>query len=254
MRTMLREHGDLDSLGYFATRRDKAVVWDSEDPARARAGISYRVVRGVSLASGNPVGDPEHWPAAIEAWRRDARENGWSLAVMAAGSEGAAAFEAAGLTVFEIGDEAILDLGSFSLNAPGLKPVRQAVSRLRRRGYDVEVRRHDALTAADFERLAASAASWRGDGGDERGFSMALGRLGDPLDGDCVLVEAHDGDGDPARLRQPGALGTQRSVARPDAPRPDRRQRPRRAARQRAGRAGAAARRAPGVAELRDVP
>ena len=27
---------------------------------------------------------------------------------------------------------------------------------------------------------------------------MALGRLGDPLDGDCVLVEAHDGDG---RLR-----------------------------------------------------
>ncbi len=196
VRTMLREHGDLDSLGYFATRRDKAVVWDHEDPAQARAGVSYRVVRGVSLASGNPVGDPEHWPAAIEAWRRDARANGWSLAVMAAGSEGAAAFEAAGLTVFEIGDEAILDLGSFSLNAPGLKPVRQAVSRLRRRGYDVEVRRHDTLTAQDFDRLAASASSWRGDGGDERGFSMALGRLGDPLDGDCVLVEAHDGQGE----------------------------------------------------------
>ena len=89
VRTMLREHGDLDSLGYFATRRDKAVVWDSDDPAQARAGVSYRVVRGVSLASGNPVGDPEHWPAAIEAWRRDARANGWSLAVMAAGCEGA---------------------------------------------------------------------------------------------------------------------------------------------------------------------
>ena len=67
VRTMLRDHGDLDSLGYFATRRDKAVVWDHEDPAQARAGVSYRVVRGVSLASGNPVGDPEHWPAAIEA-------------------------------------------------------------------------------------------------------------------------------------------------------------------------------------------
>ena len=198
VRTMLRDHGDLDSLGYFATRRDKAVVWDHEDPTQARAGVSYRVVRGVSLASGNPVGDPEHWPAAIEAWRRDARANGWSLAVMAAGSEGARAFEEAGLTVFEIGDEAILDLGDFSLNGPGLKPVRQAVSRLRRRGYDVEVRRHDMLTAEDFDRLAASASSWRGDGGDERGFSMALGRLGDPLDGDCVLVEARDGDG---RLR-----------------------------------------------------
>ena len=192
VRTMLRDHGDLDSLGYFATRRDKAVVWDADDRARARAGVSYRVVRGVSLASGNPVGDPQRWPAAIDAWRHTARANGWSLAVMAAGPDGAAAFEAAGLTVFEIGDEAILDLGAFSLNAAGLKPVRQAVSRLRRRGYDVAVRRHDALTPEDFARLAASAASWRGDGGDERGFSMALGRLGDPLDGDCVLVEARD--------------------------------------------------------------
>ena len=119
VRTMLREHGDLDSLGYFATRRDKAVVWDADDPARARAGVSYRVVRGVSLASGNPIGDPEHWGAAIDAWRRDARANGWSLAVMAAGSEGARAFEEAGLTVFEIGDEAILDLGGFSLTELG---------------------------------------------------------------------------------------------------------------------------------------
>ena len=33
----------------------------------------------------------------------------------------------------------------------------------------------------------------------ERGFSMALGRLGDPADGDCVLVEARDGDGRAAR-------------------------------------------------------
>jgi lysyl-tRNA synthetase, class II len=196
VRMMLRDHGDLDSLGYFATRRDKAVVWDHDDPEQARAGVSYRVVRGVSLASGNPVGDPLRWPAAIDAWRRDARANGWSLAVMAAGSEGARAFEDAGLTVFEIGDEAILDLLSFSLNAPGLKPVRQAVSRLHRRGYVVEVRRHDALTAQDFDRLAVSASSWRGDGGDERGFSMALGRLGDPLDGDCVLVEARDAEGE----------------------------------------------------------
>jgi len=198
VRAMLRDHGDLDSLGYFASRRDKAVVWDHVDPAQARAGVSYRVVSGVSLASGNPIGEREYWPAAIEEWKNAARANGWSLAVMAAGSEGAQAFEAAGLTVFEIGDEAILDLGSFSLNAPGLKPVRQAVSRLRRRGYDVVVRRHGLLTDADFARLADSASSWRGDGGDERGFSMALGRLGDPLDDDCVLVEAHDGDG---RLR-----------------------------------------------------
>jgi lysyl-tRNA synthetase class 2 len=195
VRTLLRTFGDSDSLGYFATRRDKSIVWNTGDPATARAGVSYRVIGSVSLASGNPVGDPEHWGSAIERWRAKARANGWSLAVMGAGELGAAAYTEAGLTAFEIGDEAILDMRSFSLNGPGMKSVRQSVSRLQRRGYTTNVVRHGDLDPAQFDALSASAARWRGDGGDERGFSMALGRLGDPLDSQCVLVEAHDVDG-----------------------------------------------------------
>jgi lysyl-tRNA synthetase class 2 len=194
VRTLLREFGDEDSLGYFATRRDKSVVWDTGEPATARAGISHRVFGSVSLASGNPVGDPQHWGEAIAAWREEARANGWSLAVMGAGETGAAAYAEAGLEAYEIGDEAILDIRSFSLNGPGMKPVRQAAHRLQRRGYTIKVVRHRALSADDFAMLDSSAGAWRGDGGDERGFSMALGRLGDPLDGDCVLVAARDGE------------------------------------------------------------
>ena len=195
VRTLLRTFGDSDSLGYFATRRDKSIVWNTGDPATAQAGVSYRVIGSVSLASGNPVGDPEHWGYAIERWRAKARANGWSLAVMGAGELGAAAYTEAGLTAFEIGDEAILDMRSFSLNGPGMKSVRQSVSRLQRRGYTTNVVRHGDLDPAQFDALSSSAARWRGDGGDERGFSMALGRLGDPLDSQCVLVEAHDVDG-----------------------------------------------------------
>ena len=198
MRTLLRDFGEEDSLGYFATRRDKAVIWDTGDPATARSGVSYRAIGSVSLASGEPLGDPLTWPAAIEAWRADARSNGLSLAVMGAGEQGAAAYGTAGLTAFEIGDEAIIDLKSFSLNGPGMKAVRQSVSRLQRRGYTTRVLRHSELDAAGFATLSADAAQWRGDGGDERGFSMALGRLGDPLDGECVMVQSYDESG---RLR-----------------------------------------------------
>ncbi|WP_344806424.1 bifunctional lysylphosphatidylglycerol synthetase/lysine--tRNA ligase LysX [Microlunatus ginsengisoli] len=195
VRTLLRRYGDEDSLGYFATRRDKSVVWSNGDPATAPAGVSYRVVGSVSLASGNPVGDPLHWPTAIERWRAQARANGWSLAVMGAGENGAAAYTAAGLEAYEIGDEAILDLRTFSLNGPGMKAVRQSVSRLQRRGYTTHVNRHSTIDPIHFRLLTDAAAQWRGDGGDERGFSMALGRLGDPLDGDCLMVEVHDADG-----------------------------------------------------------
>ena len=195
VRALLRECGDQDSLGYFATRRDKAVVWDTEDPAVAKAGISYRVFGSVSLASGDPLGDPLHWDRAIDAWRRLARGNGWSLAAIGVGTQGALAYQRAGLGAFELGDEAIVDMGAFSLNGPGMKPVRQAVNRLRRRGYTTEIQRHSAVDDSEFAALEEAASHWRGDGGDERGFSMALGRLGDSLDGDCVLVAARDGDG-----------------------------------------------------------
>jgi lysyl-tRNA synthetase, class II len=196
VRTLLRSFGDWDSLGYFATRRDKSIVWNTGDPATAQAGVSYRVIGSVSLASGNPVGDPDHWESAIEQWRAKARASGWSLAVMGAGQPGAAAYTEAGLTAFEIGDEAILDMRTFSLNGPGMKAVRQSVSRLQRRGYTTTVVRHGDVDPAHFDELSNSASRWRGDGGDERGFSMALGRLGDPLDSQCVLVETHDADGE----------------------------------------------------------
>ncbi|WP_122817930.1 bifunctional lysylphosphatidylglycerol synthetase/lysine--tRNA ligase LysX [Nocardioides pantholopis] len=195
VRGLLRDFGDHDSLGYFATRRDKAVVWDSGSPETARAGVSYRTVGSVSLASGNPVGDPAYWPEAIGRWRAEARAKGWSLAVMGAGHEGALAYADAGLSLLDIGDEAVVDMADFSLNAPGMKSVRRSVSRLHRRGYTTRVQRHASLTEADFAALDAAAGSWRGDGGDERGFSMALGRLGDPLDGACVLVAAYDAEG-----------------------------------------------------------
>jgi len=198
VRTLLRDFGELDSLGYFATRRDKSVVWDTENVGDARAGVSYRVIGSVCLASGNPVGDPERWPAAIERWRDYARAHGWSLAVIGAGTEGAHAFADAGLTMLELGDEAIIDMRTFTLNGPGMKPVRQSVNRLRRHGYTTRVVRHANLTDEDFAALDEAAAHWRGDGGEERGFSMALGRIADPLDGACVLVEARDAEG---RLR-----------------------------------------------------
>ena len=69
-----------------------------------------------------------------------------------------------------------------------MKPVRQAVNRVQR-GVTVAVRRHRDIPADEMRRIVAHADEWR-DTETERGFSMALGRLGDPTDGDCLLVEA----------------------------------------------------------------
>ncbi|WP_373862593.1 bifunctional lysylphosphatidylglycerol synthetase/lysine--tRNA ligase LysX [Nocardia lijiangensis] len=185
IRGLLDRADEEDSLGYFATRRDKAVVFAPS----GKAAITYRVELGVCLASGDPIGIREAWPQAIDAWLRLADQFGWAPAVMGAGELGATAYRRAGLSVLRLGDEAILDTRSFSLAGPELKQVRQAANRLRKHGISVRIRRHRDIPAEELPQVIARADAWR-DTETERGFSMALGRLGDPLDGDCLLVEA----------------------------------------------------------------
>jgi lysyl-tRNA synthetase class 2 len=185
IRGLLELFGKNDSLGYFATRRDKAVVF----APNGRAAITYRVEVGVCLASGDPIGDPKAWPAAIHAWLTLCQTYGWAPGVMGASSTAAEAFRQAGLNALQLGDEAILHPDNFRLSGPDMRAVRQAVTRARRAGATVRIRRHRDIGSEEMAQVIARGEAWR-DTESERGFSMALGRLGDPADGDCLLVEA----------------------------------------------------------------
>ncbi|KUN05626.1 hypothetical protein AQI95_15615 [Streptomyces yokosukanensis] len=193
LRTLLERHGERDSLGYFALRREKSVVWSPT----GKAAVAYRVVGGVSLASGDPLGDPEAWPGAIAPWLAEARAHGWIPAVMGASEEAGTVYARHGLDALELGDEAIVEVADFTLEGRAMRTVRQAYNRVKRAGYQVRIRRHEDISADEMAYLVERADDWR-DGATERGFSMALGRLGDPEDGRCVMLECTDAEG---RLR-----------------------------------------------------
>ena len=190
IRGLLEVYGKNDSLGYFATRRDKSVIF----APNGRAAITYRVEVGVCLASGDPVGDPRAWPQAIAAWLQLCRDYGWAPGVMGASSTAAQSFREAGLNALQLGDEAILYPDKFRLSGPDMKAVRQAVTRAKRAGLTVRMRRHRDLSDTEMADVITRADMWR-DTETERGFSMALGRLGDRADGDCLLVEAVGSEG-----------------------------------------------------------
>ncbi|MFF8929491.1 phosphatidylglycerol lysyltransferase domain-containing protein [Streptomyces longwoodensis] len=195
LRALLARHGERDSLGYFALRRDKSAVFSPT----GKAAVAYRVVGGVSLASGDPIGDPEAWPGAIAAWLAEARRHAWTPAVMGASEEAGNIYARHGMDALELGDEAVVDVCDFTLDGRPMRVVRQAHNRIRRAGYTVRIRRHHDIPDDEMAALVARADAWR-DGATERGFSMALGRLGDPSDGNCVMLECHDADGQPRAL------------------------------------------------------
>ncbi|MCD2188421.1 phosphatidylglycerol lysyltransferase domain-containing protein [Actinomycetospora soli] len=205
IRGLLEKHGKADSLGYFALRRDKAVVFSET----GKAAVAYRVVAGVALASGDPLGDVEAWPGAIEEFVGVCRRHGWVPAVLGCSETGARVWSReAGLDALELGDEAVVDVATFSLQGRAMRTVRQAVSRIKRAGYETTVRRLRDVPAAELTELAACVERWRG-GPDERGFSMALSRVGDAeADPEAVVVVA-TAEGAPRGLLQFVPWGTE---------------------------------------------
>ncbi|HVH93904.1 MAG TPA: phosphatidylglycerol lysyltransferase domain-containing protein, partial [Nocardioidaceae bacterium] len=196
-RTLLDRWGAVDSLSWFALREDRAVMFSP----RRKAAVSYRIVGGVSLAAGDPLGDPEAWPGAISAWLEEAQAHGWVPGVLGASERGAEAYQRFGLDALELGDEAILRTAEFSTDGRRMRVVRQAVSRCRRAGLTTTCRRVRDLDKATRTDVVTSADAWR-NGEIERGFSMALGRLADPQDPDAVLVLCRDPSGELRGLLQ----------------------------------------------------
>ncbi|MFT4201733.1 MAG: bifunctional lysylphosphatidylglycerol synthetase/lysine--tRNA ligase LysX [Gordonia sp. (in: high G+C Gram-positive bacteria)] len=194
IRALIQTYGAKDSLAYFSTRRDKAAVFSPD----GRAAITYRVEVSVGMAGGDPVGDPKSWPAAIAAFIDVCEQYGWHPAAIGVSERGAAAYQQAGLSLLGIGDESIIHPREFTLAGPESRNVRHAVAHARRRGLTVRIRRHHEIPAEEMAEIEQLADAWR-DTDEERGFAMALGRLGDPLDGDCLLVQAESGGDGPDR-------------------------------------------------------
>jgi lysyl-tRNA synthetase, class II len=186
IRELLAKYGDRDSLGYFALRDDKSVIWSPT----GKACICYRVVSGVMLASGDPIGDPEAWPGAIGPFLDEAARHAWKPAVMGCSELGAEVWcREGGLTALELGDEAIVNTADFSLSGRSMRNVRQMVNRVAKHGYVAEVRRIGDIPPDELAAIIKAAGSWLG-GQTERGFSMALGRIGAPGDEESVLATA----------------------------------------------------------------
>ena len=191
-RTITREHGS-DSLAPFAIREDKAFHF------AAGGFVAYRVLRETAVVSGDPVGPPGSAPAILESFVRFAEARGWNVVITAASDRHLSACKQLGLRVLRIGDEAVVDPRTFSLEGRPIRKVRQSIARVKRHGWRVEVVDDGVVSAELGRELAEVEADWRSRQWRLIGFAMTLGRLAGTDDRDGgVYVLGRDADG---RLR-----------------------------------------------------
>ena len=93
-----------DTLAPFALRADKYEYFFGEEE---RSFLAYRVVGGVAIVAGDPVGPGDDLPALLVAFIEFAHGRGWRLAVLGASSSFLDLYRANGLHSLYHGDEAM---------------------------------------------------------------------------------------------------------------------------------------------------
>jgi lysyl-tRNA synthetase class 2 len=193
-RDIVRRHG-RGTLDYFALRDDKQFFFFHDSL------VAYAVYGGVALISPDPIGPATERAGVLASFQRFAEQRGWTIAVIGASEEWLPFYQAVGLHQIYVGDEAVVNCQTFSLDGGKMKGLRQACTRLARNGYTVEF--VDPATISR-DRVAGIVDLMgklrRGEG--ERGFSMMLGRMFHPRDRGLLLTIVSAPDGSPAAICQ----------------------------------------------------
>jgi lysyl-tRNA synthetase class 2 len=188
-RELVRRHGD-DTLAYFKLRRDQHYLFSPD----RRAFLGFRVEAGVLLVSGDPVGPQAAIPPLLRQLSLFAETRGLRLAALGVGERMRPLWEQLGLRSLYLGDEAVVETASFSLEGRPIRKVRQSVTRLEKQDYVAELRQLAELSDAELAELEQVSRSWR-EGRAERGFAMSLDELRREDHGDSLVVLGRDADG-----------------------------------------------------------
>jgi len=183
---LVRTHG-RDTLAFFKLRRDTSLFFSSDRSAF----VAYKVSGRILLASGDPVGEAQSLPRLLSELCEFAERRGLALGAIGAGEDLLGLYREAGLQALYIGDEAIVDTRSFSLDGRAIRKVRQSVNRLTAAGYSTDVCSPGDLDEATLDQLERVSSSWR-QGTPERGFAMAMDDLACAHFRDTTVVTARD--------------------------------------------------------------
>ena len=204
MRSLIA-HRDSGTLAPFALRYDKSYVFEPG----GRAAIGYRVLAGMAMVGGDPIGAKDSWPAAMDAFLAESERRGWRPAVLGSGPEARDLWTQRGMRGFGIGDEVVVDVDSFSLSGRSMRNVRQAVRRTEHAGVWVSVVPERELSPELAAQLRRIHRAWLGRGttrrprpdadmipqGREHGFAMNLDAMAEGRHPDSLFVIAFAADG-----------------------------------------------------------
>ena len=125
--SLIRRYGE-DSLAAFAAEPDKHHFM----AAGGRATVAYRVVNGVAITVGGPIGPPEALQAAVDDFLAYCRQHDWVPCFYEVPASGLPFYRRRGLRALKVAEEAVISLPDYSLRGAKLQKLRQSINKVER--------------------------------------------------------------------------------------------------------------------------
>ncbi|WP_221775759.1 bifunctional lysylphosphatidylglycerol flippase/synthetase MprF [Pseudonocardia petroleophila] len=199
------ERGDLDrlrallagtsgsSLAHMTTWPGQSYLFVDDGAGRDAAAVAFRVLGGVALTTGGPVGEPRRHPAAVAAFAEECARQGWTPCLYSVDETVATAARGLGWSAVQVAEETVVPLAGLVFTGKRWQDVRTALNKAGRAGITARWLAWSDAPRWMTEQVRAVSEEWVADRGlPEMGFTLGgLDELADPA---VRLMLAVDGD------------------------------------------------------------
>ncbi|WP_371829027.1 bifunctional lysylphosphatidylglycerol flippase/synthetase MprF [Rhodococcoides kyotonense] len=157
------------ALSWMTTWRGNT-YWFSPD---GQSYVAYRVISGVALTTGDPVGPRERLRENVVGFAEFASKNGWIPCFYSVTPAVREITDSIGWGGIQVGEETILDLDELAFTGKRFQDVRTALNRATKAGVRAEWIRFPDAPLAITDQITAISEEWVADKGmPEMGFTL----------------------------------------------------------------------------------
>lgn len=156
--------------------------------------VAFRVLSGVALTLGEPVGPREELAGTVESFSTFCASNGWTPCLYSVGNDVKAITGDMGWGSVQVAEETVLPLGAIAFTGKKFQDIRTAVNRAAKEGITARWVRYPTAPLAVVDQINAISEEWVADKGmPEMGFTLgSLDQVDDP-EVRCLVAIDQDG-------------------------------------------------------------
>lgn len=169
-RSLLQSSGGAP-VAYFTLLPDKRYLFEEAKPPRWA--VAYVVVGRIAVSLGDPLGPPGDAPDAIQAFVALCRRHDWQPAFYQTTADHLEAYRHVGLKALKVGEDAIIDLPTFSLSGKRFQDLRTAINKMGKIGVRFEEVSPDVVDNDTLAQMSEISEQWlRQHKGEEKTFAL----------------------------------------------------------------------------------